>query len=76
MDRARTSPRLTTTILQKVREGREKQIMVDRFAVTIRGTYGIIGQRDAIQFRVESESVSSPVFLSSLGLYGTKEDKI
>ena len=39
VDRARTSPRLTTTILQKVREGREKQIMVDRFAVTIRRTY-------------------------------------
>ena len=77
VDRARTSSRLTTTILQHVREGREKQVVVDRFAGTVRGTYGIIGKRDAIQFRVESESVSSPVFLSGLGLYGTiQEDKI
>jgi len=77
VDRARTSPRLTTTILQHVREGRDKQIVVDRFGVTVRGTYGIIGKRDAIQFRVESDSISSPVFLSGLGLYGTtQEDKI
>ena len=77
VDRARTSPKLTTTILQHVREGREKQVVVDRFAGTVRGTYGIIGKRDAIQFRVESESVSSPVYLSGLGLYGTtQEDKI
>eukprot|EP00092_Neocalanus_flemingeri_P022506 GFUD01024407.1.p1 GENE.GFUD01024407.1~~GFUD01024407.1.p1 ORF type:complete len:354 (+),score=127.24 GFUD01024407.1:75-1136(+) len=70
-DRARNSPRLTTTILQHLKEGREKEMVVDRFGTTVRGTYGIVGRRDAVQFRVDAEKIPSPVFLTGLGLYGT-----
>eukprot|EP00092_Neocalanus_flemingeri_P019832 GFUD01021482.1.p1 GENE.GFUD01021482.1~~GFUD01021482.1.p1 ORF type:complete len:355 (+),score=130.60 GFUD01021482.1:80-1144(+) len=74
-DRARNSPKLTTTILEHLREGREKEVAVDRFGTTVRGTYGIVGRRDAIQFRVDAENISSPLFLTGLGLYGTMQEK-
>jgi len=77
VDRAKTSPKFTTTILQHLREGREKEVVVDRFGMTVRGTYGILGKRDAVRFKVEVENISSPVFLTGLGLYGTmQEEKI
>eukprot|EP00092_Neocalanus_flemingeri_P019833 GFUD01021483.1.p1 GENE.GFUD01021483.1~~GFUD01021483.1.p1 ORF type:complete len:354 (+),score=122.26 GFUD01021483.1:80-1141(+) len=73
-DRARKSPKLTTTILQHLKEGREKEMVVDRFGTTVRGTYGMIGRRDALQFRVDGENISNPVFLTGVGLYGTLQE--
>ena len=76
VDRAKSSPKLTTTILQHIREGREKEVIVDRFEMTVRGTYGILGRRDAVQFKVESdEGMTKPVFLSQVGLYGTMQEE-
>jgi len=77
VDRAKSSPKLTTTILQHLREGREKEVIVDRFGSTVRGTYGILGKRDAFQMKVSADDLSKPVFMTSLGLYGTmQEEKI
>jgi len=74
VDRSVNSPKLTTSILQHIKDGREKEMVVDRFGMTVRGTYGILGKRDAVQFMVTG-NISSQVFLSGLGLYGTMQEE-
>jgi len=76
MDKVKGSPKLATSILLHIKEGREQEIVVDRFKMTVRGTYGILGRRDAVQFRfVTDEHLKNPVFLTTLGLYGTMQEE-
>ena len=49
---------------------------MDRFKMTVRGTYGILGRNDCIQFKVvPDENLKNPVFLTSLGIYGTMQEE-
>jgi len=76
MERVKGSPKLTTGILQHIKEGRGKEVVVDRFKMTVRGTYGILGRNDCIQFKVvPDENLKTPVFLTSLGIYGTMQEE-
>jgi len=76
MDRVISSPKLATSILQHIKAGREREMVVDRFEMTVRGTYGILGKKDAIQFKVVvDEKINKPVFLTNLGLYGTMQEE-
>ena len=47
-------------------------MVVDRFKMMVRGTYDVLGRRDAVQFKIETdEHLKNPVFLTTVGLYGT-----
>ena len=48
MDKVMGSPKLAAGILLHIKAGREKEVVVDRFKITVRGTYGILGRRDAV----------------------------
>ena len=76
MERVKGSPKLTTGILQHIKEGRGKEVVVDRFKMTVRGTYGILGRNDSIQFKViPDENLKNPMFLTSMGIYGTMQEE-
>jgi len=73
-DRVKGSPGLATKILRNISDGRKSEVIVDRFGVTVRGTYGILGKRDAVQFRIET-AYTQPIFLTRLGLFGTTKEE-
>jgi len=76
MDRVKGSPKLTTSILQHIKEGRGKEVVVDRFKMTVKGTYGILGRTDSIQFKVvPDENLKNPFFLTSIGIYSTMQEE-